>query len=101
MQITKKISYDVTGKAVYREGKLSVSVIVAAAYGDRKASIVIDKFPKKFLDALKGVFKEMIEEAIPVAIPLADLAAMRALDVATRYRENVVVVEEEPANDSG
>jgi hypothetical protein len=98
MEITKKVHYDITAKAVYREGDLRMSVIVAAGYGDRTASIAIDEFDSKILSKLKEALEEAIEQVIEDAIAGADVAALRALDVATRYRESVTAEpEKKPA----
>lgn len=87
MKIQQEVELAVTAKAVLREGKLSLSVNIAAPYGDRFASQPVESFPEEIVATVQAALQDAVDYALSQGVEVAMARAHEARIVATNRGE--------------
>lgn len=90
MKIKKEVEYQVSLKAILRDdGELSLSLSVAAPYGNRTATATVDTFSDVTLKKVKAVMKEVLQEEVSRVVGLAEHAAAQSMIAAVNMGEEI------------
>lgn len=88
MEVTRAINVEPTIKAVLRETGLTVTLTVAAPYGDGRAvSVSVEEFPPELVEAAEEALTRLMESRLDQAVIRATNAAYEAATVAARQGE--------------
>lgn len=91
MKMVKEVNYDLTVKAVMRNGELSLSLTAAAPYGsgdnERTASATVTEFSEEILAQVQEVLEAAQEEKLGQALTKAEQNAAVSLVAAVRKGE--------------
>lgn len=87
MKIQQEVDLVVTAKAVLREGSLSLSVNIAAPYGDRFAAQPVEVFPEEIAADVQVALQNAVDYALTQGVEVAMARAHEARIVATNRGE--------------
>lgn len=90
MKVTKEIDYQVHVRASLDEdGKLQVSVVAVAPYGNRTAAATVTDFDEDTLAPLQRALTKILHAEGPRAVILAERAAATSHAVAVAMGEEI------------
>lgn len=87
MKIKTEVQLDIDAKAVYRDGKLKVSVTGSMPYANRKASGTVEGASKETLDLFKVAFDALLAETQEQVVKVTQASVTEATMVAARMGE--------------
>lgn len=85
MQITTTVDIDISAKAVYRDGKVAVSLSASSPYDGNKRQVSVNLDVSE--EAFEALFAELIESNQDILLQKLEAGRSEAITVAARMGE--------------